>query len=51
MEVNRELISTDVYQPMNAIVLRGTKKVEAPKPEEKPEEKPTENTEGQTSAQ
>ena len=51
VEVNRELISTDVYQPMNAIVLRGTKKVEAPKPEEKPEEKPTENTEGQTSAQ
>ncbi|WP_243175854.1 VanW family protein [Clostridium sp. NSJ-49] len=51
VEVNRELISTDVYQPMNAIVLRGTKKVEAPKPEEKPEEKPTENTEGQTPAQ
>lgn len=29
-EVNRELISTDVYQPMNSIVRRGTKKVEQP---------------------
>ena len=51
VEVNRELISTDVYQPMNAIVLRGTKKVEAPKPEEKPEDKPAENTENQTPEQ
>lgn len=51
VEVNRELISTDIYQPMNAIVLRGTKKVEAPKPEEKPEEKPTENAGGETPAQ
>ena len=47
----RELISTDVYQPMNAVVLRGTKKVEAPKPEEKPEDKPAENTENQTPEQ
>lgn len=26
VEVNRELISTDVYQPMNAVVVKGTKK-------------------------
>ena len=51
VEVNRELISTDIYQPMNAIVHRGTKKVEAPKPENKPEEKPTENAGGGTPAQ
>lgn len=55
VEVNRELISTDVYQPMNAIVQRGTKKVEQPKPEEKPvetpTEAPTENAGGETPAQ
>ncbi|MEG1870428.1 MAG: VanW family protein [Peptostreptococcaceae bacterium] len=55
VEVNRELISTDIYQPMNAIVQRGTKKVEQPKPEEKPvetpTEAPTENAGGETPAQ
>lgn len=35
VEVNRELVSTDVYQPMNSVVLRGTKKVEVK--ETKPE--------------
>lgn len=47
VEVNRELISTDIYQPMNSIVLRGTKKVET----EKPQEKPTENSSGNTPQQ
>lgn len=47
VEVNKELISTDIYQPMNSIVLRGTKKAAPPNHEEKPtenstEEKPTE---------
>lgn len=28
VEVNRELVSTDIYQPMNSVVLRGTKKEE-----------------------
>lgn len=43
VEVNRELISTDIYNPMNSIILRGTKKVETPKQEEKPEDKPENN--------
>lgn len=46
VEVNRELISSDYYAPMNSIVLRGTKKVE----QKQETEKPSENTAGNTVA-
>ena len=50
VEVNRELVSTDIYQPMNAVVLRGTKKAtQAPVQEESKNEQQT--TEGEQQSQ
>jgi vancomycin resistance protein YoaR len=48
VEVNRELVSTDIYQPMNSVVLRGTKKVETK--EVKSEASNDENTSNTTVA-
>lgn len=49
VEVNKELVSTDIYQPMNAVIRRGTKKVEVK--ETKPESNNNTNTNTESQGQ
>ena len=51
MQVNKELISTDVYSTRNQVVSVGTKKVELPTPPSQNETTPEENVPAEVPAE